>query len=141
VRNEPRWPAFCRWSFYLGLTGQSGDGGVIADASTALKIRLDHLPRGVYDARAFVERCAEALPLLDDGTLQRRFVPEASGSTRVLSPALSVSLLQMEADGVARLVKQSDTGVYVIRLRADRSADKAFTSVEWLSDAEDWSKE
>jgi hypothetical protein len=137
VRNGTRWTAFCRWSFYLGLTGQAGDSGVIADASTALKIRLSSLPKDVYDAGAFIEQCADAVPLLDGGALQRRFVPEASGSTRVLSPALSISLLQMEADGVVQLTTQSDTDVYVIRLHTDQSGDRAFTSVEWLADDED----
>ncbi|MEV6638467.1 hypothetical protein [Amycolatopsis sp. NPDC051371] len=137
VRNETRWTAFCRWSFYLGLTGQAGDSGVIADASIALKIRLGRLPQGVYDAGAFVEHCADAVPLLDGGALQRRFIPELSGATRVLSPALSISLLQMEADGAVKLTQKSDTGVYVVRLHTDQSGDRAFTSVEWLADNED----
>jgi hypothetical protein len=135
VRNSTRWTPFCRWASYLGLARQVGASGIVPDASEALAARLRDLPSGSYDAGDFVSRCAEAIPLLDGGVLQVRHDPQREGATEVLSPALSLSIMQLEADGMVKLDKRSDTGVRVMRLQADRSADRLITTVEWAQGA------
>jgi hypothetical protein len=135
VRNPTRWTPFCRWASYLGLARTVGVSGIIPDASEALAARLPDLPSGSYDAGEFVSRCAEALPLLDGGLLQARYDPQRTGATEVLSPALSLSIAQLEADGMVKWDKRSDTGVRILRLRADRSADRPITTVEWTQGA------
>ncbi|MGW5054360.1 hypothetical protein [Actinokineospora sp. NPDC004072] len=135
--NKERWLPFRRWASYLGLVKLVADNGVVADASDALAHRLAHCPSGTYAAAEFVARCAAAVPLLDGGVLQTRFAPERSGSTEVLSPAMSMTLRQMEADGTVKFDKQSDTDVRVLRLRSDRSADVPITTIEFTQGARD----
>lgn len=135
VRNETRWTAFRRWAAYLGLARQIGPTGIIPDASQALAVRLSGLPGGSYDIADFVSRCAAAVPLLDGGALQSRHDPERAGNSEVLSPALSLSMAQLEAEGMVKLDKRSDAGVCILRLRADRSNDRLVTTVEWMPEA------
>jgi hypothetical protein len=135
VLNKTRWTPFCRWASYLGLARQIGSNGIVPDVSEALAVRLFDLPSGSYAASEFVSRCAQAVPLLDGGPLQSRHDPERAGDTEVLSPALSMSMTQFTADGMVKLDKQSDTGVRVLRLRADRTADQPVTIAEWTQGA------
>ncbi|HEX7303983.1 protein DpdG [Lentzea sp.] len=135
VRNATRWTAFRRWAAYLGLARQVGSTGIIADASQALAVRLSGLPSGSFDIADFVSRCAEALPLLDGGVLQSRHDRERTGAAEVMSPALSTSMAQLEAEEMVTLDKRSDTGVRILRLRADRSRDRLVTTVEWMREA------
>lgn len=135
ILGKTRWKPFCRWASYLGLARKIGANSIIPDASEALAARLSDLPSGSYDAGDFVSRCAETVPLLDGGVLQSRHAPERAGATEVLSPALSLSVMQLEADGMVKLDKRSDTDVRILRLRADRSADRPITTVEWTQGA------
>lgn len=131
VPNKEQWLPFRRWALYLGLARPVGANGLIPDASSALAARLVGLEPRDYDVRDFVSRCASAVPILDDGPLQFGHDAQLEGDNAVLSPGLSVSLLQLEADGVLTIDKRSDTGVRTLRLRADRSADRVITTVVW----------
>lgn len=132
VFNSTRWLPFLRWAIYLGLARQVGSSGIIPDVSAALTVRLADVPAGVYDIEDFVAKCATAVPLLDGGDLQTRHQPERQGDTAVLSPGLSLSLVQLEADRLVKLEKPSDTGVRIVRLGRNRTTDRAVSTVEWM---------
>jgi hypothetical protein len=136
VFNLTRWQPFLRWAFYLGLARQVGSSGIIPDASAALAVRLADVPPGIYDVDEFVARCAVAVPLFDGGKLQTRHESEREGDTAVLSPGLSLSLVQLEADRLVGLEKRSDTGVRIVRLGQNRTMDRAVTTVQWKPGAE-----
>jgi hypothetical protein len=132
VLNGARWQSFRRWSCYLGLARPAGASGLIPDASTALARRLSALAPGDYDVRDFVAKCAAAVPILDGGALQFGYDAQVEGEHAFLSGGLSISLLQLEADGLLTLPPpRSDTGGRTLRLRPDGSADQRVTTVVW----------
>jgi hypothetical protein len=133
VPNKEQWQSFRRWVTYLGLGRPVGTTGLIPDASEALIQRLRAVQPGDYDIGDFVGRCARAVPVLD-GALWRAPLAPDDGDARVLSGGLSVSLLQLEADGFVTMVKpKSDTvrDSRILRLRPDRSVDRPVGSVSW----------
>jgi hypothetical protein len=134
VPDKEQWLPFRRWAAYLGLARPVGTTGLIPDASEALILRLTDLQPGDYDIGDFVGRCAQAVPVLDGGLLWRE--PEGSGGSDagVLSGGLSISLLQLEADGFITMTRpKSDTARdgRILRLRPDRSADRLVGIVTW----------
>lgn len=134
VPNNQQWLPFRRWAPYLGLARSVGTSGIIPDASEALIRRLPALQAGDYDIGYFIERCAIAVPVLDGGMLWRGRDAPAEGDVGVLSGGLSVSLLQLEADGYLTMARpKSDTyrDGRILRLRPDRSADRPVGSVTW----------
>jgi hypothetical protein len=134
VPNKERWLSFRRWTTYLGLARSVGTNGLIPDASEALIRRLPALQPGDYDIGDFVGRCALAVPVLDGGALWREPKDPAAGENGVLSGGLSVSLLQLEADGfmtMARPKSDTDRNARILRLRPDRSADRLIGTVTW----------
>jgi hypothetical protein len=134
VPNSPQWLPFRRWAPYLGLARPVGTSGLIPDASEALIRRLPALQPGDYHIVDFVGRCALAVPILDGGALWREPEILADDDTRVLSGGLSVSLLQLEADGFMTMKQpESDTARdgRILRLRPDRSADRLVGTVTW----------
>jgi hypothetical protein len=134
VPNNPQWLPFRRWAPYLGLARPVGTNGLIPDASQALIGRLAAMQPGDYDIGDFVRRCALAVPVLDGGALWREVEAVAGGDTSVLSGGLSISLLQLEADGYMSMAQpQSDTdrGGRILRLRPDRSSDRTVGTVTW----------
>ena len=134
VPNSAQWLPFRRWAPYLGLARPIGTNGLIPDASEALIRRLPELQPGDYDVSDFAGRCAKAVPVLDGGALWREPEAPPSGDARVLSGGLSVSLLQLEADGFITMTPpKSDTArdSRILRLRPDRSADRPVGSVTW----------
>jgi hypothetical protein len=131
VTNRERWLPFCRWSCYLGLARPWGGTGLIPDASQALAAQLQDLESGDYDIRDFVTRCASVVPILDGGRLHSGHDPRLEGDHAFLSAGLSVTLLQLEADGLLVMDKRSDTGGRTLRLRPDGSADRLVTTVVW----------
>ena len=108
-----------------------GTAGLIPDASEALIRRLPAMTPGDYDVRDFVARCASAVPILDGGALQTGHDPLYEGDHAVLSGGLSVSLLQLEADGFLKMDQRSDASGRTLRLRPDGSADRIVTTVIW----------
>jgi hypothetical protein len=129
--NKEQWLTFRRWASYLRLARPVGAAGLIPDASAALIPLLAALPDGAYDVRDFVARCASVLPILDGGALHFGHDSQLEGDHAVLSPGLSVSLLQLEADGVLVMEERSDMGGRTLRLRPDKTADKRITTVIW----------
>jgi hypothetical protein len=134
IPNKERWLSFRRWAPYLGLARPVGTYGLIPDASEAIIRRLPSLEPGDYDMGDFVRRCALAVPVLDGGALWRGSEALANGDVKVLSGGLSVSLLQLEADGfmtMARPKSDTDRNGRILRLRPDRSADRLVGTVTW----------
>jgi hypothetical protein len=131
VTNQERWQALRRWAPYLGLARTVGTAGLIPDASEALLRRLPTIPPGDYDVRDFVARCASAVPILDGGALHTGHDPLYEGDHAVLSGGLSISLLQLEADGFLTMDQRSDASGRTLRLRSDGSADRTVTTVIW----------
>jgi hypothetical protein len=134
IPNNPQWLPFRRWAPYLGLARSVGVSGLIPDASEALMRRLPAFQPGDYAIGDFVGRCALAVPVLDGGALWRGLEAPADGDDGVLSGGLSVSLLQLEADGymtMARPKSDTDRDGRIVRLRPDRSADRLVGTVTW----------
>jgi len=131
VSNQVQWQSFRRWASYLGLARPVGTTGLIPDASEALIRRLPAMTPGDYAVRDFIARCASAVPILDGGALQTGHDPLYEGDHAVLSGGLSVSLLQLEADGFVKLDQRSDASGRTLRLRPDGSADRVVTTVIW----------
>jgi hypothetical protein len=135
VTNNQRWLPFRRWAPHLGLARSVGANGIIPDASEALIGRLSALQSGDYDIGDFVKRCALAVPVLDGGALWRRVEAAVDGDPRVLSGGLSISLLQLEAEGymtMARPKSDTDRDGHILRLLPDRSTDRPIGTVTWL---------
>jgi hypothetical protein len=135
VPNQEQWQPLRRWASYLGLARTVGREGLIPDASEALLQRLPTMPPGDYDVRDFVARCASAVPILDGGALQTGHDPLSEGDHAVLSGGLSISLLQLEADGFLTMAQRSDASGRTLRLRPDGSADRIVTTVVWETTA------
>jgi hypothetical protein len=134
VPNREQWLSFRRWAPYLGLARPVGTNGLIPDASDALIRRLPELAPGDYHIRDFLGRCADAVPILDGGTFWLGQGSPAHGEPSVLSGGLSVSLMQLEADGFMSMPRpESDIGRdgRILRIRPDRSADRRVTTVIW----------
>lgn len=129
VPNREQWIPLRRWATYLGLASL-GSSGLIADASAALIQGLRELPSGEYDIEQFIAACAQAVPILDGGRLHFPYMATDS-SQSLLSPGLSVSLLQLEANGLADLSKRSDIGTRTLRVGTDSSADRPVSHVKW----------
>ncbi|MFI6603533.1 hypothetical protein ACIBHX_45510 [Nonomuraea sp. NPDC050536] len=131
VPNREQWSSFRRWASYLGLARTTGSSGLIPDASEALIYRLPTLTPGDYDVRDFIARCASAVPILDGGGLQFGHDPQYEGDHAILTGGLTVSLLQLEADGFLTMEKRSDAGGRTLRLQPDGSADRIVTTMVW----------
>jgi hypothetical protein len=131
VPNQEQWQPLRRWASYLGLARSVGTAGLIPDASEALIQRLLTMTPGDHDVRDFVARCAAAVPILDGGELQTGHDPLYEGDHAVLSGGLSISLLQLEADGFVTLDQRSDASGRTLRLRPDGTADRVVTTVVW----------
>ncbi len=131
VPNRQQWLPLRRWASYLGLARPVGTTGLIPDASEALIRRLPAMTSGDYAVRDFIARCASAVPILDGGELQTGHDPLYEGDHAVLSGGLSVSLLQLEADGFVKLDQRSDASGRALRLRPDGTADRIVTTVIW----------
>jgi len=129
IPNREQWIPFRRWATYLGLAS-FGPSGLIADASSALIQGLGGLPPAEYDIEQFVAECARAVPILDGGSLHFPYSTTDS-SHSLLSPGLSVSLLQLEADGLVVLSKLSDIGTRTLRVGTDNSADRPVSHIKW----------
>lgn len=127
--NREQWIPFRRWTAYLGLAS-SGHKGLIADISAALTQELRELPSGEYDIEQFVAECAQAVPILDGGPLHFPYTTTDS-SHSLLSPGFSVSLLQLEAEGLVVLSKRSDIGTRTLRVGSDSTFDLPVSHVKW----------
>ena len=136
IPNVEQYRTFERLAPYLGLARMVGRGGLIADASVALQNQLPSDMAGEYGVADFVAICARAVPLLDGGSMQKRYDDEGdrpiSGGHAVLSPVLSLTLLQFEVEGRVTLKRLSDVGLRSIRVSASGEGDRAVSHVTWL---------
>ncbi|MEV8504469.1 protein DpdG [Actinoplanes sp. NPDC051475] len=113
VTNSTQFLPLCRWAPYLGLAQPLSPRSLVADASTALRQELAHLPPQRFRAADFVAQCAEHLPLSDGGPWSRW----KSDDSQELSPGVSMSLRQLEAAGhVAFPPSESDTDTLLVTL-------------------------
>lgn len=131
VPNREQWIPLRRWATYLGLAS-FGPCGLTADASVALIQGLRELPSEQYDIEQFVTECAQTVPILDGGSLHSPFNTTDS-SHSLLSPGLSNSILQLEAEGLVTLSKLSDIGTRTLRVGSDDSADRPVSHVKWTN--------
>jgi hypothetical protein len=135
VPNRTQWLSFRRWAPYLGLARPVGTTGLIPDASEALIGRLQNIKPGEYAVNEFIRQCASAVPILDGGELQAEHDPFYEADRAVLTGGLTVSLLQLEADGLVKLDQRSDASSRTLRLRPDGTADRVITTVTWQKTA------
>jgi hypothetical protein len=133
--NAEQWLTFRRWAPYVALARTFGSTGLIPDASSALAQRLSDLPAGRYEVGEFVSHCARAIPFLDGGALHFGHETHDSAGQSVVSPGLSVSLLQLHAQHVLSFVRLSDTGTRTITVVANGSADQIVSHVDWKTTA------
>ena len=128
VVNRERWVAFRRFAVYLQLAQAVGSSGLIADSSGALRTVFRGLPAGRLDVADFVERCARLLPIFEGGFLH---LPRKDSDQTNLSPGLSLSLRQLEADGLIRLDSQGDAPGRVVALGSAPGSRKDVTHILW----------
>ncbi|MFI6823208.1 protein DpdG [Micromonospora sp. NPDC050187] len=113
VTNATQFLPLCRWAPYLGLAQPLSPRSLVADASQALRHDLAQLPAQRFRAADFVARCAEALPISDGGPWSRW----KSDDGQELSPGLSMSLRQLEAEGYLTFPPaESDTDALTVTL-------------------------
>lgn len=129
IPNKQQWFPFRRLATYLGLA-ELCPSGLIANASTALTQGLRELPPAQYDVEQFVNECARAVPILDGGPLELPSL-RTDSSHSLLSPGLSVSINQLEADGLVVLSNLSDVGTRTLRVGADNNSDRLVSHVKW----------
>lgn len=131
IPNREQYMTFTRWGPYLGLVRPVGSNGLIADASVALRALLPTDLAGELGVAEFVAVCARALPLLDGGSMHSHFDVEESGGHAVLSPVMSITMLQLEEEGLVSLKRLSDVGLRTIRTSASGVNDRAISHVTW----------
>lgn len=129
IGNKERWLAFRRFAVYLGLAQPVGSTGILSDASSGLRAGLNELPAGRLDASDFVARCAQAVPVFDGGPLH---LVDDDRDAAELSPGLSLSLRQLEADGTIRLDREGDAPSRVLAIGSASGFRKEVTYVMWL---------
>jgi hypothetical protein len=132
VGNSVQWPAARRWAIYLGLgspipaTKTVQSTGLIVEASQALQADLD-LATGTYQINAFLQRCADVLPIADGGAFTQWSAP---GGAEV-SPGMSLTLRQLEALGSVSLETRSDTTGMTIALGTRPDLCELVTHLNW----------
>jgi hypothetical protein len=113
VTNKEQWLTFRRWAPYLGLAQSVTAQSLVADASRALVDDLAELPPQRYRVDEFIATCKAHLPICDGGALSL-WEPD---DDQELSPGMSMSLCQLEADGHLTLPStESDTGARTVAL-------------------------
>jgi hypothetical protein len=117
IVNDQRWRPFVRWSGFLGFTWSHALGAsvLVPDPTEAIRPALPNVLRKGEEIRTaeFRDSLVEGLPVLDGGTY-RRFVEanakaDLTPSDDQLTPALSHSLLRLEAEQRLVLVDKADT--------------------------------
>ncbi|TDT14594.1 hypothetical protein BDK89_0149 [Ilumatobacter fluminis] len=119
ISNGTRWTAFQRWACSLGFAWRSPSGRLIPDPTPALRDSLNDVfgSSSHLEARAFVERVAAHLPVLETGSC-RLLVEEnwnrAEDQSGDLSVPTSDALRRLEASG-ALVFEDRDDSPRVLR--------------------------
>lgn len=112
------WTGLRAWGGVLGF-GWDSPGGFLPDPSPAIRDLLpDLLPAGVeIDAATFTRELADAIPVLDGGSVRLQLEPSllreyrlGAGNKR-LSPTLSRALLRLRAEGLIHWERRSDAAL------------------------------
>jgi len=132
VPNKEQWLPFRRWATYLGLASPTHKG-LLPDCSVALTQELNDLPAGNYEIEQFTAECSRRIPTLDGGLLHFSDLTPESTHTPALSPGLSISLIQLEAEGLVTLSKLSDIGTRTLRIGpgTGSSVERPVSHVKW----------
>jgi hypothetical protein len=133
IRNTSRWSGFEMWSLFTGVTVQT-PGRLVLNPALAIRLALDEIfPSDTrLSLDAFVARVSDRLPFLDGGRyqqaiLERTTVPRPE--KREISRALSIAILQLQAEGLLKLLDVSDADRRILLGRGPQSS--AYTHVEW----------
>jgi hypothetical protein len=127
VPNKEQWLPFRRIAPYLGLARPVGASRLAADSSVALGDELASLAPGRYDIASFVAHCVTAIPFFDGGPLEWK----VDRNQEDMSPGLSLTLRQLEADGHLKFDLESDIATSVVALGGDSGLRVNISHVEW----------
>jgi hypothetical protein len=124
--NDTRWYGFVEWALFLGFCTPKQHGGVMLNPAFAMRAVTPRIisssELGVHD---FISGVSQALPVLDGGTYRRVVEGQIARSWRTvmaheLSPALSLALLTLEAEGLFQMEMRSDAPSLVLLGRGGR---------------------
>ena len=133
VGNRERWMSARRWAVYLGLgrpipaSRAIPATGLIAEASSALIDESDFAAPGLYPIGRFLSQCARVVPVADTGP----FTGWAESTESTVSPGMSLTLRQLEAQGHLELENQSDTAGMIVALGTHADLREHKTHVNW----------
>ena len=115
LSGQARWSGLRAWARNLGF-GWETPGGFLPDPSPAIRDVLPDVLLGSsdVDAATFAGELAQAIPVLDGGSVRLELEPSllqeyrlGKGSQR-LSPSLSRALLRLRAEGLLQWERRSD---------------------------------
>jgi len=136
MQNEERAVGLRAWGHFLGFIRHAGAGDI--DPTVAIAEMLDECitPGEEMPARDFVERVAQALPVIDGGTYRRAVqsrlrvdaLPRLQGEQ--LSSSLSRALFGFRVKGTLQFTNRADVGSGIVLTGRDGlRADERFTWV------------
>lgn len=147
MRNDQIFQNLIYWARYLGyaetigLRASPSSGGttstnyVIPDPTRAIRRVLPQIFSGTNELQisTFVERLAQLLPVLEEGSarfeLERRFIGTPRRSEQHFSIATSLALTRLENARILQLVSESDADRWVI---GDWTDARYVTRLHWL---------
>lgn len=133
VGNRERWVSARRWAVYLGLgrpipaSRAIPATGLIAEASSALLDESNFTAPGLYPIGRFLSQCAKVVPVADTGP----FTGWAESAESEVSPGMSLTLRQLEAQGHLKLESQSDSAGMTVALGTHADLRELKTHVNW----------
>ena len=138
-QNDTRWNGLRTWMVYLGFA--RGGSQITVDPTDALRDALADIFRQeeFLPAPLFVERVAEALPVLDGGAyrLQIEEVLKQSSWPRprdgYISTSLSRAIQRLDRDGLIATEQKSDTEAGISLLGSNERTWRRMTHIRRLS--------
>lgn len=135
VQNDTRWNGLRSWMPYLGLARNSTRFD--PDPTDAVRDALPDVFKGVTTLLAgeFLERVAEALPILDGGRYRREVEEKLKEETWPwmaaghVSTSLSRALQRLDREGAMMLEQRSDTGEGAVLTGRNRKRWRDFSHV------------
>lgn len=141
-RRDP-WNAYKVWAPFLGLAVNGTRSGLVLNPAGAVRNALPSVFQGVEASQQdglavdeFLRRLSQRLPVLDGGTCWEQVRKRVENPWRVqkdseISPCLSLALLQLEHEGIVRLVDRSDSPSQRSLLGREGREKLRFTHVAW----------